>query len=153
MDNQTAPTELLSGLIRQKHGCLEELCALSEKQLERVRGGSMGEVLDVLAAKQQVLLRLQQVERGLDPFRGQDPEARDWPSPGHRRQCAATIAACEALLARIAAQEEQSETELQRRRAEASARLQQTRTAAEARVSYLAPAHLAAGQLDLMSEG
>ena len=53
----------------------------------------MTDLLKLLAAKQTVLDQLQQVERQLDPFRDEDPEARVWrspadaPLPGTRRRC------------------------------------------------------------------
>jgi hypothetical protein len=95
---------------------------------------------------------LQRIERELDPFRGQNPDQRRWRSAERRRQCAAGVSACEALLERIVAQEKQSEAELARRRDEAATRLQRTYSAGEARASYLARPHAAASQLDLTSE-
>jgi hypothetical protein len=74
-------TDLLSDWIRRKHNCLLHLRDLGRRQLELVRDGGMSELLDVLAAKQQLLVELQRVERGLDPFRGQDPDARPWGTP------------------------------------------------------------------------
>jgi hypothetical protein len=146
-------SDLLSNLIRQKHRCLEHLCAMGRKQLDLVRGGGMTELLDVLAAKQQVLLQLQRIERELDPFRGQDPESRSWTSPERRAECAAMVAACESLLGQIIAREKESETALLRRRDEAAAQLEGTRSASAARASYLARCQVAAAQLDLASEG
>ncbi len=145
-------TDLLGDLVQQKHRCLEHLAAMGQKQIDLIRRGSMTDLLDVLAAKQQVLLQLQRIERELDPFRGQDPEGRRWRSPERRSRCAADVSACEALLERIIAQEKRSEDEMVRRRDETAVRLQQTRAAGEARASYLARPHSAAGQLDLASE-
>jgi hypothetical protein len=146
-------TDLLGDLVQQKHRCLEHLSAMGQRQLELVRRGSMTDLLDVLAAKQQVLLQLQRIERELDPFRGQDPDQRRWRSAERRRQCAADVSACEALLEQIISEEKQSETEMIRRRDETAARLQETRSAGEARASYLARPHFATSQLDVMSEG
>jgi hypothetical protein len=145
-------SDLLSDLIRQKHRCLEHLCTMGRKQLDLVRGGSMTDLLDVLAAKQQVLLHLQRIERGLDPFRGQDPENRVWRSPETRTECAAMVAACESLLGQIIVREKESETALVRRRDEAAVQLEGTRSASEARASYLARSRVAAAHLDLASE-
>ncbi len=145
-------TELLSDLIRRKHRCLEHLRAMGEKQIELVRSGSMTELLDLLVAKQQVLLQLQRIERELDPFRGENPESRSWRTPEERARCAAVLADCEALLSGIVAREKQSEEELTRRRDEAAARLRETRTAVEARASYLASPQSRPGRLDLASE-
>jgi hypothetical protein len=146
-------TDLLSDLIRQKHTCLEHLCAMGRKQLDLVRGGGMTELLDVLAAKQQILLQLQRIEHELGPFRGQDPDSRSWRSPERRSECAAMVAACESLLAQIIAREKESETALVRRRDEAAAQLEGTRSASQARASYSTRSRIAAAQLDLASEG
>jgi hypothetical protein len=146
-------TDLLGDLVQEKHRCLEHLAAMGQKQLDLIRRGSMTDLLDLLATKQQVLLQLQRIEREMDPFRGQDPESRRWRSSERRRQCASGVSACEALLERIIAQEKQSEAELTRRRDEAAARLHQTRSAGAARASYLARHRFAASQLDLTSEG
>ncbi len=150
--NMTAlDTDLLSDLIRRKHNCLLHLRDLGERQLELVREGGMSELLDVLAAKQQMLVELQRIERGLDPFRDQDPDARLWRSPDDRRRCAEQLARCEALLAEIVIQEKRSETDLIHRRDEAARRLQGVHTAAQARDAYMARPQQAAAGLDLTS--
>jgi hypothetical protein len=145
-------TDLLSDLIRQKHRCLEHLSAMGQKQLELVRGGGMTDLLDVLAAKQQVLIQLQRIECELEPFRGQDPETRVWRSPQGRSECAAMVAACESLLGQIIAREKESETALVRRRDEAAVQLEEARSASAARASYLARSRVGTAQLDLASE-
>ena len=60
---------------------------MGKRQMEFVADGEMTQLLDVLAAKQRVLGNLQRVERGLDPFRGQDPETRVWRSTEARAEC------------------------------------------------------------------
>lgn len=143
-------TDLLGDLIRRKHNCLLHLRDLGQRQLGLVRQGSMDELLDVLAAKQHLLVELQRIERGLDPFRKQDPEARSWRSPEDRQRCAEELARCDALLAEIMTQEKQSEQELIRRRDEAARRLQGAHTAAQARQAYAGDPPATAG-LDLTS--
>jgi hypothetical protein len=145
-------SDVLSDLIGQKRRCLEHLSALGRKQFDLVRVGNMTDLLHVLAAKQQVLAEMQRVERGLDPFRNQDPEARVWSSPERRGQCAAEAADCERLLAQIIVREKESETALVRRRDEAAAQLEGTRSAKVARASYMARSHVATALLDLASE-
>ncbi len=144
-------TDLLSDWIRRKHNCLLHLRDLGRRQLELVRDGGMSELLDVLAAKQQLLVELQRVERGLDPFRGQDPDARPWRSPEDRRRCAEQLARCEALLAEIVSQEKESERDLLRRRDEAAQRLQGVHTAAQARSAYAGAVQSASSGLDMTS--
>lgn len=145
-------TDILGDLIGRKRSCLAQLRAIGERQLDLVRLGSMTDLLELLAVKQHVLLQLQQVERELDRFRGEDPEKRRWRSPEGRRECAAQWAECEALLAQIMAQERQSERELTRRRDEAAARLEEVHTASQARGAYLAGPRNGVVQLDLISD-
>ncbi len=110
----------------------------------------MTELLDVLSAKQQMIVELQRIERGLDPFRTQDPEQRSWRSPDERTRCAEQLNRCEALLAEIVRQEKHSERDLIRRRDEAAARLEGVHAASQARGAYLARQPAASG-LDLTS--
>jgi hypothetical protein len=146
-------TDLLGDLIRRKRSCLVQLRHMGTKQLELVRAGNITDLLELLAAKQHVLIQLQQVERQLDRFRGGDPQQRRWRTPEARQECAADLAECEGLLAEIMVQEKQSEQELVQRRDEAAARLAGVHTASQARSAYLAQPQIAAGQLNLLSEG
>jgi len=145
-------TRSLAELIHRKRQCLLSLHTVGQKQLELVRGGTMTELLDLLAAKQQVLLQLQGVERDLDPFRAQDPDSRTWPSPESRGACAAELAECEALLADIVRQERASEQELIRRRDAAGAQLAGAQAAGRAQRAYLDHATDPPAHLDLVSE-
>jgi flagellar biosynthesis/type III secretory pathway chaperone len=71
----TAPeTDLLAQLIQSKLDCLSQLRRMGDKQLELVKADRITELLDLLAAKQRLLAELRRIERGLDPFRDQDPD-------------------------------------------------------------------------------
>ncbi len=144
-------TDLLSDLIRRKRSCLVQLRDMGAKQLELVRAGNITDLLELLAAKQHVLIQLQQVERQLDRFRGEDPQQRRWRTPDARQKCAADLAECESLLAGILAQEKQSERELAQRRDEVAAQLSGVHTASQARSAYLAQPQSASGNLNLVS--
>jgi hypothetical protein len=146
-------TDLLSDLIQRKRSCLAQLRGMGDKQFELARSGAITQLLELLAAKQHVLVRLQEVERQLDRFRGEDPERRQWRSPQKREQCAADQAECERLLAEIVIQEKRSEQELIRRRDEAAAQLSGAAWADQARGAYLAQPSGGPAQLDLVSEG
>jgi len=149
----TSPdTQALAELIRAKRACLVAVRDLGRKQLELIAGGNMTGLLDLLAAKQPALDRLQRIERGLEPFRGQDPESRRWPSPEDRRRSAEEVAECEALLAEILSQEKQAEAELVRRRDETALRLDRAHLAGRARGAYCQSTPAAARQLDLLSD-
>ena len=142
-------TDLLGDLIQRKRSCLVQLRDMGEKQLALVRDGDITHLLELLAAKQHVLTQLQQVERQLGRFRGQDPQQRHWRTPQKRQECAGDLAECERLLAQIVTQEKQSEQELIRRRDDAAAQLAGAHWASHARGAYLAQPQNGAGQLDL----
>jgi len=145
-------TELLSDLVRRKRSCLAQLRDMGERQLELVRYGNITQLLELLGVKQQVLVSLQQVERQMDRFRGEDPQNRRWDSPQKRQECAASLAECERLLAQIVVQEKQSEQELVRRRDEAAARLAGVHSAGQARNAYLGQPQPGVRQLNLVSD-
>ena len=141
-------TDRLAELIHRKRSCLAQLRDMGRKQLELVRGGAMTELLDVLALKQRLLVQLHQIERALDPFRGQSPEARRWPRPCDREKCAQELTECETLLGEIVAQEKRSEADLIRRRDEAAARLRGAHVAGLARGAYGAESQADVNQLN-----
>lgn len=145
-------TDLLSELIHQKYDCLTQLRDMGRKQLELAREGSMTHLLDVLSAKQRVLLELQRIESRLEPFRNQDPENRTWRTKDARQRCAQELAQCKLLFGEILAQEKESEQELTRRRDETATQLQGVRLAHHARGAYTARVSSGHSQLDLTSD-
>jgi hypothetical protein len=150
--NKSPETDELAALVERKHGCLCRLRELGARQLELVRRDEMTALLDVLAAKQRLIGELQQIERGLDPFRGQRADTRPWRTPEERRRCAERLAECQSLLAEIVRQERQGESELARRRDAAARQLQGAHIASQARGAYHAATPRASSQLDLMSD-
>ena len=145
-------TDLLAELIERKLDCLVRLHDMGNKQFEFAKADRITELLDVLAAKQRVLIELQRIERQLAPFRDQDPTRRRWPTPGKREKCAQQLAQCEALLAKIIAQERQSEGEMIRRRDDLADRLQGIHVARQARGAYTAESRRRVSRIDLASE-
>ncbi len=148
----TQDTDVLAQLIGQRHHCLSQLHALSRHQLELIDAGDISELLHVLSSKQQWLTTLGQIERELDPFRGQRPEDRPWRSEADRQRCALLITECDAMFRDVIAQEKQSEARLCVRRDEAAARLQGAHVAGAARGAYVADRSRPVGQLDLSSD-
>ncbi len=146
-------TDTLSELIRQKRDLLLRLRDMGKRQMEFVAEGEMTQLLDVLAAKQRVLGNLQRVERGLDPFRGQDPETRVWRSTEARAECSELLDECQRLLGETVEQERQSEAALTVRRDEAAVRLHTAHVAGCARGAYTHYGQTSVGHLDLSSEG
>lgn len=143
----------LAMIIDQKQQCLQALRELVRQQAQLVATGALGELLKLLSIKQGVLTRLEHVERQLDPFRHQTPEARQWSAPAARQRCAAVTASCAVMLQEILAQEQQCEGQLRLRRDAAAQQLQASHWADAARGAYAAPPHLGTSQLDLASEG
>ncbi len=146
-------TDTLSDLIRQKRDLLLQLRDMGRRQMEFVADGEMVRLLDVLAAKQRVLESLQRIERGLDPYRNQDPETRVWRSAEARAGCSVLIDECQRLLKETVEQERQSEAALIVRRDEAAVRLHKAHAAGCARGAYVWQGSAPSGRLDLSSEG
>lgn len=144
-------TDRLAELAGRRHDCLNQLHVLSRRQLELIEQEDMTNLLGVLAAKQRLLGELQQVERGLDPFRGQHPDERRWRTPEARRRCAELIAHSESLFAEILEREKEGEEHMRRRRDQTAVRLQGVRTATQARSAYAGESPRAS-RLDVSSE-
>ena len=145
-------TDLLAELIRRKHDCLVQIDELGRRQDALIADHDMAQLLKLLAAKQQLLGQLQQIEKALDPFRGQKPEARTWRSSELRDQCADLLRRCETLLAAIVARENEGQARLRGRRDEAAAQLQGHHDANRARGAYVAQGRGDTNRLDLSSE-
>ena len=145
-------TYVLAELICTKRACLVQLRDMGRRQLELIEEENMTALLDLLATKQRSLLRLQQIERALDPFRGQDPDRRRWRTHELRSRSAEQLQQCEGLLGEIVSQEKVSEGALIRRRDEVAARLQGAHLADQARGAYAGGPRGAGNQLDLLSD-
>lgn len=145
-------TDKLAGLMRRKRDYLLSLRDMGKRQMEFVADGEMARLLDVLATKQRVLNDLQRVERALDPYRDQDPEARRWRSAAARAECAQLLDECQSLLKETVEQERQSEAALTVRRDEAAVRLHGAHAAGRARGAYTHQGPTSISQLDLSSE-
>ncbi len=143
------PTDHLYEFLRAKRSCLTQLRDLSHRQMELIDGGDMTRLLDLLVVKQRMIEQLQRIERALDPFRGDPPEARRWRSAEVKQRCADEAEQCELLLAEVMNREKQGEALLTRRRDEVAHRLQGAHRAAQARQSYLEPPQDGACQLDV----
>lgn len=144
-------TDILAELIERKHRCLVQLRDAGRRQLELIEAGEMTALLDLLATKQGMLLALRKVERAMDPFRDQDPQARRWRSPEHRARCGEMLRECETLLGDIVTCEKYCEAALQQRRDATAVQLQGVQHAGRACGAY-AHREQPAGQLDLTSE-
>lgn len=153
MDTQI-PTDVLAHWISKKLAVLEQLRDLSRRQTDLIADGDIQRLLGLLSAKQALLGELQKIQRHLDPFRRDDPDARHWRSPRDRQLCRQQAERCESLLGEIMLVERQSELEMTRRRDKVVTQLQETHCSAEASRAYMAGGGAVArhGQLDITSE-
>ena len=144
-------SQRLAQVVQCKLQIMQLLRRLAAQQLEIITGGDMSNLLKLLSAKQTVMDQLAKLEQQLDPFRGQDPETRDWPSTSVREECQRNVETCNELLAEIMRLEKQVEMEMVRRRDATSDQLAGMHGASEARHAYVAAA--SATGLDLSTEG
>ncbi len=151
MDEQW-DTDLLAELIGKKLAVLEQLRDLSRRQSDLIADGDIQRLLSLLSVKQTLLAELQKIQKRLEPFRQQDPEARVWRSPADRQRCRQVVERCEALLGEIMLIERQSEAEMARRRDDAAARLQCTHSSAEATRAYMGTSLSSRSTFDLSSD-
>ena len=152
MTMTTAKTDVLVQLVRARLACLTQLRDIGRRQLELIDQGHVAGLLELLSAKQRPLFDLQRIERALDPFRGQDPERRPWPTPADRAACAEQVRQCESLLSEIVAQEKRCEALMTQQRDEAADRLHKFRTVGQAHGAYTAASRVEFSQLDVSSE-
>src|SRR4030095_9492958 len=92
-------TDRLAALVAARHKILELLVQLGRQQLAAADDAAPPDLLRLLAAKPAVLAQLRDVQRQLEPFQLQDPEARVWRSPEDRQRCQQRAHRCEELLA------------------------------------------------------
>ena len=150
--NMPLTTERLSQLILVKHDLLAQVYQLAQRQIEAVEAQDMDPLMSHLATKPTVLGHLPKVERVLDPFRSQDPEARVWNSAEDRRRCQITAERANVLLKEILALEQQAERQLSQARDATAIQLATANTAMAARSAYAAASPAPQGGLDLLSE-
>ncbi|MBP89644.1 MAG: hypothetical protein CMJ64_23525 [Planctomycetaceae bacterium] len=148
---QRTDTDCLAALIDQKSDVLSRLRQLATRQAEIVSGGDMTKLFTLLASKQALLQNLQRIETQLDPFRAQDPDARQWRSSEHRQRARAVAERCESLLAELMAIEKQCEGELSVRCDNIAERLQGMHHVTHATDAYTQQISTHS-QLDLSSE-
>ena len=134
----TLPTDNLAELIHRKHQVLLQLREVGHRQIEIVDRHEISSLLQLLAAKQQLISALQTVERELAPYRDEDPDRRQWRSIEDRTRCAEEASACNELLSEIVHLEKRSEEKMATRRNQVATQLQEVHSAARARGAYAA---------------
>src|SRR3954470_10500129 len=131
-------TEQLAALIAQKHEVLVQLRAVGARQNDLVASGEAAALLKLLAAKQHLITRLQELERKLKPYYLGDPETRVWRSPDERARCAKQAGECNALLEEIVRFEKLGAEKMNDRKNEVAQQLQQVHAGAHVRTAYQA---------------
>ena len=136
MPPNTTSTEQLAAMVAAKLQVLKVLVQLTRRQVALIEAGEMSTLIKLLAAKQTVISQLQVLEQELTPFRGEDPEKREWKSPLQRAACQAQAQYANTLLAETLQLEQQAESKMLRRRDAAAAALSAVQTASDARAAY-----------------
>ena len=131
-------TDKLSKLIANKHEVLVQLRSIGARQTSLVDNGDVTSLLKLLAAKQQLIGRLQQLERELKPYYATDPEQRVWHSSEARASCAKQANECNAILEEIVRMEKVGAERMSERKDEVAQQLQQVHAAAHVRSAYQA---------------
>lgn len=145
-------TDVLTQLIDAKLGLLTQLRGLATKHAELLESADISRVMRYLAAKQRLLSAVEEIETKLDPFRGEDPEQRQWRSPEHRLRAQEASARCDALLREIIAMEKQGETQLTQRRDDAADQLRGIHHSRRIASAYLATPDSSGHQFDASCE-
>jgi valyl-tRNA synthetase len=150
--NPRQQTDILVDLIAKKRELLLELRALTQRQAEVVSSGDMRELMTVLSAKQTLLSQVQRIEQGLDHFRQQDPESRNWRSTQERQQCRSHAEQCQQLVTELVSMEKSCEASMIRQRDQVSQQLNMADNAANARAAYVDQQLPTSGGFDIQSE-
>jgi hypothetical protein len=130
------PTEQLAALIDQKHEVLVQLRAVGVRQTGLVASGEVAALLKVLAAKQHLITRLQELEQQLKPFYAGDPDKRAWRSAEDRARCAKQANQCNVMLEEIVRLEKLGAEKMNDRKNEVAQQLNQVHAAAHVRNAY-----------------
>jgi hypothetical protein len=131
-------TEQLAAFIAQKHEVLLQLRAVGVRQTDLVASGEIAALLKLLASKQHLITRLQELEKELKPFYAGDPEKRVWRSPEDRARCAKQADECNVLLEEIVRLEKHGADKMNERKNEVAQQLQQVHAASHVRNAYQA---------------
>jgi hypothetical protein len=131
-------TTRLAELISKRRKCLAQLRELGVKQGELIADGNMTALLRIFSAKQELIAALETLERDLRPYHDEDPDSRQWASPGDRAACAADAEECRRLLAEVMALEQAGERQMTVRRDGVAQELRSLSAAERVREAYQA---------------
>jgi hypothetical protein len=132
------PTDKLFELICKKHEVLVQLRDMGLQQAALVKSGEITGLLKLLGAKQHVIVGLQELERTLKPYYAENPDARVWRSSADRAQCAQMATECNSLLEEVVKLERSGAEQMDARRSDVAAQLNQAHAASHVRNAYSA---------------
>ena len=132
------PTDKLFELIRKKHEVLVQLRDMGLRQSELVKRGELTGLLKLLGAKQHVIVGIQELECELKPYYAENADARVWRSPADRAQCAQLANECNSLLEQVVKLERNGAEQMDARRNDVAAQLNQAHAASHVRNAYSA---------------
>jgi len=142
----------MSNFIRElwseKHAILTDIWGLTQYQYAYVEDNQIDGVLDVLARKQALLARLQEVDNRLKHYEDQKAE---WAKgdPGTATELPEIVRACRDLLKQIVQVEQQCQARLEERRDAIATELGQLHEISQARAAYTGGNSVTGGELDL----
>lgn len=111
----------LTKVVDRRLEVVEQLVALTDRQLEAIDGGRMNELMSILSAKQSPLTELGRLSRQLADEAGVQPDARDWSCEEDRLRCRESHERAERMLVRLVDQEREGQERLR----ESQSRIQQ----------------------------
>jgi hypothetical protein len=146
-------TTVLAELLGRKHDCLVQLHALGLRKQEMIDVGAVGaNLFGILGETQGLIEQLQQLERNLDPFRGDDPARRVWSSEAERTRCSALSERSARLLDEVLRRDAHCEEILRRRSEETAAQLALMNSGVVARGAYAADVGRSTSTFDVTSD-
>lgn len=129
-------THNLAELMVKRRKCLTQLRDLGLRQAQLIAAGEVTELLRLASAKQQLIVALQALERGLAPFQEQDPESRPWESAEARARCASDAALCRELIQQVMTMEQEGERQMTARRDDVAHQLRSVAAGGRVREAY-----------------
>ena len=129
-------SEHLFLLVGQKLERLEQLHDCSGNQMRYVDADNMGAILEILAAKQRLLIEVEGIDQQIAQYHVDDPEDRVWPSQEMREQCRERISRCDLLVRETLEFDRFAEQRLSEKRDTAKQQLQQFTDSAHVQGAY-----------------
>jgi hypothetical protein len=130
-------TDLLAQLIDAKQQVLRQLLDVSRRQQQIIAEKELTSLFSVLSAKQQILQVLQKIDQQLEPFRGDDPQQRQWRTESDRVRCREQAARCEAILKEILSLEKAAELSMVEQREQTATEIAAFQHHAQAERAYV----------------